>query len=371
MRDKGLRAVVVPSGNQREKAVSFQAWHLPGGIMHPAAIAVVACCLLIVPPAAAGEVATNTELVERSVERGLAYLARAQQKDGGYQGARTGVTATCALAFMAHGHLPGRGEYGQQVAHAVDYLLDHRTSEGAIYDGGEAPMYQHGLATLALAEAFGESQDERLRPAITAAVDLIVRVQNPQGGWRHYLTTTDGAELPGSVVQLMALRAAYGAGFSVPPETISQGTAYVRDCQNRRGDGGDGGFCYDRNGASNWPRTGSGVASLQMAGNYLGTEIREGLDFIMEFEPLGTKPVPERHWWHFGSYYVSLGLYLGQNRGEWEKQLWERYIGAMEKRILTEQRADGSWEGPHGAYCSAMYLMILSLRLGYLPVHQK
>lgn len=339
--------------------------------MHHSVLALISCCLATAPLLPAAEVATNTEVIKRVVDRGLAYLARAQQADGGYSGARVGITASCALAFMAHGHLPGRGDYGTNVSRALDFMLDHRTNEGAIYDGGEAPMYQHGLATLALAEAFGESEDQRLRPAIAAAVDLIVRVQNPQGGWRHYLTTTDGAELPGSVVQLMALRAANGAGFSVPPDTIVQGTVYVRDCQNRRGEGGDGGFCYDRNGASNWPRTGSGVASLQMAGNYLGTEIREGLDFIMEYEPLGQKPVPEKHWWHFGSYYVSLGLYLGQNRGEWERQLWERYISAMEKRIIAEQRADGSWDGPHGAYCSAMYLMILSLRLGYLPVHQK
>src|SRR6266480_4631650 len=63
--------------------------------------------------------------VDNSVDRGLTYLAAQQQPDGSFPTdsvAQPGVTSLCVLAFMAQGHNPGSGRYGEQLDRAVRYI---------------------------------------------------------------------------------------------------------------------------------------------------------------------------------------------------------------------------------------------------------
>src|SRR5689334_12877954 len=56
--------------------------------------------------------------VDAAVERALAWLAKQQHEDGSFPTldmGQPGVTSLCAMAFMAHGHLPGPGQYGKQL----------------------------------------------------------------------------------------------------------------------------------------------------------------------------------------------------------------------------------------------------------------
>ena len=75
------------------------------------------------------------ELTE-AIERGLVYLKQQQNVDGsfgrGKYGKHVGITALCALAFMADGHVPGRGEYGEQVQRALDFVLSYTTETGLL-----------------------------------------------------------------------------------------------------------------------------------------------------------------------------------------------------------------------------------------------
>src|SRR5688572_14348533 len=55
--------------------------------------------------------------VDESVEKALNFLAARQQPDGSFPTlamGQPGVTSLCIMAFMAHGHLPGDGQYGQK-----------------------------------------------------------------------------------------------------------------------------------------------------------------------------------------------------------------------------------------------------------------
>ena len=55
------------------------------------------------------------ESLENAVEKGFAWLAGQQRRDGSFptlpQG-QPGVTSLCVMAFMSHGYLPDNGEYG-------------------------------------------------------------------------------------------------------------------------------------------------------------------------------------------------------------------------------------------------------------------
>src|SRR5215212_1149958 len=61
-----------------------------------------------------------TPKTQEAIERGLAYLARSQARNGswseGWSGA--GITGLAGLALMSGGNLPGRGKYGETVQKA-------------------------------------------------------------------------------------------------------------------------------------------------------------------------------------------------------------------------------------------------------------
>src|SRR3954463_7098585 len=73
--------------------------------------------------------------MDRAVERGLTYLAAQQQADGSFPTdpiAQPGVTSLCLLAFMAHGHNPGKGPHGDQLDRAVRYIVECQKQNGLI-----------------------------------------------------------------------------------------------------------------------------------------------------------------------------------------------------------------------------------------------
>ncbi len=203
-----------------------------------------------------------------AVEKGLLFLARNQNSDGSFDvenyGKHAGIISLAALAFMAHGDLPGRGKYGPNVEKALQFVLANARETGLVAsDGSHGPMYGHGFATLFLAEVYGQTNDPRVREVLAKAVRLIVRCQNPEGGWR-YQPVPQEADLSVTICQVMALRAARNAGIKVPKETIDRAVEYVRRCQNP-----DGGFRYMLNsGNSAFPRSAAGVATLYYAGIY-------------------------------------------------------------------------------------------------------
>ena len=155
---------------------------------------------------------------QASIDRGLAYLVTRQQEDGslstGGYGRNAAVVALSGMAWLASGSTPERGPYGQQVSRATDYLLDHTTDSGFItVEDAEShgPMYGHGFATLFLAEVYGMSPRDDLRDKLQKAIELIVRTQNAEGGWR-YQPRKEDADISVTICQVMALRAAAKCG---------------------------------------------------------------------------------------------------------------------------------------------------------------
>ena len=53
---------------------------------------------------------------EQALARGLEWLARNQGPEGNWESNDLGLVSTGVLAFLAAGHLPGRGRYGETVA---------------------------------------------------------------------------------------------------------------------------------------------------------------------------------------------------------------------------------------------------------------
>jgi len=310
-----------------------------------------------------------------SVDKALAFLANNQRADGSFNdwgGGASGIVASIQIAFMAAGQVPGEGTYGHVTAKATQYLLSCAQTNGLLYrpESGGPPMYNHGLATLALAEVWGMTADPRVRNAVQKAVDLICSSQNQKGGWRYQPKISDD-DLSVTVMQLMALRAARDAGIAVPKEVIDAGIEYVKRCHNPKSQGKDGGFGYTPGGGSGAARTGAGVTSLQVAGDYRSSEVQEGVEYLLGCQPLGKRAEEnDSHRW-YGLYYSTAGIYLSQSIGTWGKNAWAQWYPAMVKQLTAEQKPTGKWEGSHGLYPTAMGVVILSIPYRYLPLYQR
>ena len=305
-----------------------------------------------------------------AVARGFAYLKGQQNADGsvgdrgrGRYGKHVGITSLCALAYMSDGHLPGRGEYGEQVQLALEFVLAHSTETGLLAaDTSHGPMYGHGFATLFLGEVYGMNPaDKRVRDALVRAVDLIIGTQNDEGGWRYNPVPYD-ADISVTICQIMALRSARNAGIKVPKQTIGRAVEYVRRCQNA-----DGGFKYMlQAGGSAWPRTAGGVASLFYAGIYDDDSINRGVEYLIRNALPGRRAAGQAHY-YYGHYYAVQAMYLAGGES------WQQWWPAIRDELLSKQASNGGWLDHHagGAYASAMALIILQMPKRYLPIFQR
>ena len=117
------------------------------------------------------------------------------------------------LPFLAAGKThkktdnPKEDTYVVEVGKAVDWMCKKQLSNGDL--GSTAPgqhaMYTHGLATIALCEAYGLTNDPKLRRHAQAAVNFIEGTQNKTGGWR-YTPKSDDADTSVVGWQVMGLK---------------------------------------------------------------------------------------------------------------------------------------------------------------------
>jgi hypothetical protein len=340
---------------------------------------------------------------EAAVERGLAWLAANQSADGSWPGkigyklnsnynvtasdrGHLGVTALACMAFLAGGHLPGRGAYGPVVERGLAFVLSCVQDDGYITHSGTR-MYDHAFATLFLAEICGMTHREDVKKQLQKAVDFIVKSQNQEGGWRYepYAVESDMSIV---VCQVIALRAARNIGIRVPKSTVDRAARYVVDSAVTRdnadpfgnrafnGFGNDiGTFHYQRDvhSRSSFPLTAAGVTALHGLGIYSDELIKKGLDYLARnLSTFDNDPENRRR----GHYYFWYGHYYGvQAMYTAGSPYWEPYFEEL-RRVLLEMQSkrDGSWPnevGPGPAFGTSVAVLILEIPYRFLPIFQR
>ena len=321
------------------------------------ASAVVTSAALCLTGSLWAQEATVPAAAEQAIARGLEYLEKTQRPDGSWGSPpeySTALTSLSVLAYLACGHLPGRGRYGPQVNRGIEYVLRSARPSGYIAVGS-SNMYNHGLSTLMLAEVLGETERREVRDTLEKAVDLIINTQNGRGGWRYQPRIADD-DISVTVMQVMALRAARNVGVDIPVETIDRAVAYVKSCANK-----DGGFAYQPGGGSGFARTGAGLCSLQVCGRYDAPELQPGLNYLFAH-----KDDKDISFFFYGLYYSSYAVY--QAGGEY----WDSWYRDISQKLLVLQQKDGSWRGEAGSeYGTAMGVLVLAIPYRYLPIYQR
>jgi hypothetical protein len=298
------------------------------------------------------------EPTKKAMAGALAFLKSAQKKDGSW-GGNQAVTAFACMAYMSNGHVPGQGDYGPEVAKGIRNLMANAAESGYLIGPKGGNMYAHGMATLALSQAWGMSGDESVKKTLKKAIDLIIRSQNSEGGWRYEPAPT-GADISVTIMQVMALRGAKDSGLNVPDETMKKAVAYINRCR----DPDRGGYRYmPSSHGVGYARTAAGICVLQLCGEYDAKDVADGIKYL---DLVGD----DRQYFWYGHYYAAHAYH--QVGGK----LWEDYYARLKAKLLATQKPTGEWlesaerhVGPE--YQTAIAVLILSVPSHFLPIYQR
>ena len=298
------------------------------------------------------------DTAEKAVARAQQWLARTQRDDGswntGHGRQNTGIIAYAALALMVNGSVPGEGPYAEEIGKALQFLVNSQKENGIIVGprSSHGPMYEHALATLALVEAYGMTDNPRIRSAAIKAIDLIVESQHPSRGWRYQPQITNG-DISVTVMQVMALRAAIEAGIYVPDVSITRAIRFIKHCYTPR----EKGFGYTGPGNAAFARTGAGLVCLQTVGLHEDPIIPDVVEYLLE-EGFRSKV---NHYW-YGHYYTSVGLY------HYGGDPWKTYYPKIRRKIIDDWKKRGHYRS---VLDTSWAILILGVPYRYLPIYQR
>ena len=343
---------------------------------------------------------------EAAVEAGLAWLARHQWSDGGWRfdltkcpacgGAckdsgfhesTTAATGLALLSFLGAGYTHDEGKYQDNVARGLRFLRSRMNVTkygGDLRDGGRGDdvgrpffgrrggmanvadtMYSHGIASLALTEAYGMSHDPDLRPPAQQAIEFIINSQYEDGGWRYIpaMFYPGPGDMTVTGWQMSALKSALLAGIEIPPEVWRRAGAFVEGLEL------DDGATYS------YVRGERGTASTTAIGllcRMIGGWPRQTPSLLRGANHIGDL-VPSQGNMYFNFYASQVLHHLGG-------PLWNRWNPQMRDYLVATQATDGhergSWyfneshSGPGGRlYTTAMAVMTLEVYYRYMPLY--
>ena len=336
---------------------------------------------------------------EAAVEAGLQWLATAQSPDGAWiakqfgggtetqalgehrhgtgDRADTGISGLALLAFLSAGHTHHAGSHQDTVRRGLAYLIQSQMPSGDLSGPKQigqdpavmnAKMYCHGIATLALAEAYAMTHDKQIEAAVLKAAKYTINAQDRRGGgWRY--RAGDPGDLSLFGWHAMGLRSIQRSGISVPTEVTQPMQRFLESCAT----GTYGGLARYRphEGRPSETMTAESLACRLFMHYPLSAEAqREAKSLILSHLP-GSEPDNVYYW-----YYATLALFQLQDAD------WRTWNQAMKSRLLQTQVPAyrdhaGSWEpdqlwGGYGGrvYSTSMSCLCLEVYYRYLPLYQ-
>jgi hypothetical protein len=327
---------------------------------------------------------------ERAVAGGLNWLARHQAPAGNWSLQHTkhckggscsgpgdiahdaGATAMALLAFQGAGEThKGNGPYRSRIQKGISWLIQHQDKRtGDLSAGTSQPMYSHGLATIALCEAYAMTRDKSVGEAANKAVRFIERAQNEAtGGWR-YVPGQDGDT---SVLgwQVMALKSGQMAGIGVSSMAFEGARRWLASVA----EGKDRGLYkyqpYDQHGV-----TSSMTAVGMLCQQYIGiarndASMLEGKQHLLANLPDANLNRDIYYW-----YYATLVMhnFMGPEWDRWNRQMRRTLIDTQCKGGCAEGSWDPShptpdrWDRAGRVYMTAFSTLTLEVYYRYLPL---
>jgi hypothetical protein len=332
---------------------------------------------------------------EAAVASGLKWLAKHQCNDGSWSMDRYNLNATegprrftcnCGgrgmkndvagtafgvLPFLAAGqtHKPSakdktEHDYSKNVAAALAFLVKKQDKTTGQFGG----MYEHGLASIALCEAYGMTSDPGLRMAAQKALNYIIAAQHDAGGWRYGPKQAGDTSVVGW--QVMALKSGQMAGLSVPKPTLDGAGRFLDSVMDRN----NYGYGYTAPGSSP-TLTAVGLLCREYLGwNPKKVELIHGVDYMKK-----TPPTPSNMYY---SYYGTQVMHHmgGENWKNWNEKMRNSLIDSQDKGgDAKHPHQKGSWNpanDPHGGAWgrvgqTALSVLTLEVYYRHLPLYRR
>lgn len=321
---------------------------------------------------------------EEAVERALEYLARHQLNNGSWtlnfgnscQGLcepdgnrvdsyRIAATGLALLCYLGAGKTDIDEQYGNTVSKAIYFLQQNlKTNSGSGYWVGTeslAQMYEHGIATLALCEAYQMRNSAELRESCQLAVNYIVEAQFRDGGWDYHPGSP--GDLSIAAWQVMALKSAIAGKLGVPQRTVTSVDRFLEKCR-----GGEFMYRY---------RDRKPTASMTAIGTLIQIfrgRSREARSIAMAVEYMGNEG-PSTNDMYYNYYATQVMFHHGGPPWKaWNYKMRDFLVRTQ----VTQGHSSGSWwfEGADHSndvggrlYTTCMACLTLEVYYRYLPVY--
>lgn len=356
------------------------------------------------------------EGTEQAVEIGLDFLVRNQFPDGrwcldripddreatppdyfaGGMNCDTAGTGLSLLAFLGAGYTHTGDKHRDTVHRGLWWLVRNQQPNGQLFtretDATQAARsYGHGMATIALCEAYGMTRDPALREPAQKAIGFILDAQDRRcGGWRY--TQPDGSpvwyrESDTSVSgwMLMALKSAQMAGLEVPDDSLHMVSRWLDGAQAH----GGALYVYNPHALLTAEQIGGRSPNRAMTAEgllmrlYLGWQpdnpaLVAGAEYLKANPPeLATaeQPLRDSYYW----YYATQVMF--QMQGDY----WTTWNERLQAMLGPSQVVSGPWTGswhpqsPHSdrwahaggrLYVTALNLLMLEVYYRHLPLYR-
>lgn len=339
---------------------------------------------------------------EAAVEMGLQFLARYQQPDGRWtlQGfgeetqlsSDTAATGLSLLAFQGAGYNHREHQYKDVVRSGLDHLLAHQKENGDLFvalddnSNQSVWLYSHAIATIALCEAYGMTQDPELRIPAQKAIDFIVEAQHKErGGWRY--APGVGSDTSVSGWMMMALKSGELSNLTVPKDTYAKIDKWLAASQKSAAEPHE--FRYNPF-AADTPEQRHGMTATKTMTSvgllmrlYSGSKrdsqvMRSGADFLKKNLPAtGTpnQPLRDTYYWYYGT---QVMYHMGGDH-------WKAWNAKLHPLLVDSQIKQGPYAGswqPRGPvpdrwsahagrlYVTTMNLLSLEVYYRHLPLYE-
>jgi hypothetical protein len=314
----------------------------------------------------------GTGASEAAVARGLQWLARNQFPDGSWRldgnfqdkGSNNDIAGTAfgLLPMLAAGKTHKNSKdnpYDKPVEKALLFLIRKQDKRTGNFGGG---MYGHGLAAIAMCEAYGMTQDPSLRRPAQMCLNFIVSAQHDGGGWRYAPGQAGDTSVTGW--HIMALKSGQMAGLDVPDVTMRKAMRCLDSCCDTATEG------YGYVGPGSAPTMSAvGLLCRQYLQSWGPQNIRliKGIDNTLKPQMANG---PSRN--------IYFYYYATQVMHHFGGEAWKNWNAKMRDFLVKTQESDqksanfGSWSSNGDPHASAGgRLMVTSLNLLTLEVYYR
>ena len=329
----------------------------------------------------------GSQASEKAVAMALKWLADHQFPDGGWNfnhavapkcrgqcrnpgtdnEARAAATGLALLPFLGAGQTHKTGKYKANVKAGLYFLVNRMQVSpkgGSLCEKGRGRMYAHGIASIALCEAYAMTHDKGLYGPAQQAINFICYAQDPiGGGWRYEPRQKGDTSVVGW--QIMALKSGHMAYLRVPGATVKKAFAYLDTVQSNSG----ANYGYVDPGAGQ-----ATTAIGLLCRMYLGWK-KDNPALVRGVKWMGG-PGPSPGNMYYNYYATQVMRHVeGEDWTKWNKVMRDQLVNSQ----ATQGHEQGSWhmaKGDHGAevggrlYCTAMATMILEVYYRHLPIYR-